>query len=135
MRYKLLVIESESALANKLVSIFTGAGFATTVASNYPEVLMQMEKFKPDIVIMESMLPDRDGFEVCSELRTRFHITVILLGQDRSDGVRKRVMESGAVLYEVKPYRYFILAARMKSILRWAPDSSFYELAKIRRSG
>ena len=118
MKYRILVIESEPSLANKLVSIFTGEGFATAAASDYAEAVTQMERFNPDMVVMESVLPDKDGFEVCSEFHNRFHVPVILLGQDHSDQVWERVMEAGADQYEVKPYRYLSLTARMKSILR-----------------
>jgi DNA-binding response OmpR family regulator len=121
MRSRILVIESEPNLTNKLVSIFTAVGFATAVASDYSEALMQMERFNPDMVIMESVLPDKDGFEVCSEFHNRFHVPVILLGQDLSDRAWERVMESGADHYEVKPYRYLSLVARMKAILRYRP--------------
>jgi len=118
VKYRILVIESEPVVANKLVSIFTGEGFATAAASDYTEAVIQMERFNPDMVVMESVLPDKDGFEVCSEFHNRFHVPVILLGQDHSDQVWERVMESGADHYEVKPYRYLPLTARMKSILR-----------------
>jgi DNA-binding response OmpR family regulator len=67
---------------------------------------------------MDSVLPDKDGFEVCSELHNRFHVPVILLGQEHSDQTWERVMESGVDHYEVKPYHYLSLAARVKSILR-----------------
>jgi len=125
MRYKVLVIESEPTLRNKLASAFAGEGFYITAASDYSEALMQIESFSPDIVIMESVLQDRDGFEVCSELRNRFHIPVILVGQDCNDRVWERMIEAGADHYEVKPFRYLSLAARVRAILRrYSPTAS-----------
>jgi len=86
---------------------------------------MQIESFSPDMVIMESVLPDKDGFEGCSELHNRLHIPVILMGQDYSDGLWERVMETGADHYEVKPCRYLSLAARVRAILRrYSPTDS-----------
>ena len=118
MRYKVLVIENEATLRNKLVSAFAGEGFSITAASDYSEALTQIESFSPDMVIMESELPDKDGFEVCSELHNRLHIPVILLGQDYGDGLWEKVIEAGADHYEVKPCRYLTLAARVRAILR-----------------
>jgi two-component system, OmpR family, response regulator len=116
--YRVLVVTSEPVITNKLIPIFTEDGFATAVASDYSEASIQMGRFNPDMVIMDSILPDKDGFEVCSEFRNRFHVPVILLGQDRSDQAWERWGESGADHYEVKPYRYLSLVARVKSILR-----------------
>jgi len=125
MRYRVLVIESEASLRNKLVSAFAGGGFSITAASDYSEALMQIGNFSPDMDIMESVLPDKDGFKACSELRSRFHIPVILVGQDRNDRVWERVMEAGADHYEVKPLRYLSLAARVRAILRrYSPTTS-----------
>jgi len=74
---------------------------------------------------VELELPDKDGFEVCSELHNHLHIPVILLGQDCNDGLWEKAIEAGADHYEVKPCRYLSLAARVRAILRrYSPIAS-----------
>lgn len=118
MHDRVLIVENEPSLGEKLVSVFAQAGFVVADVSDYSQALQRLDEFKPDLIVMESLLPDRDGFQACSELRSRFDIPVILLGQDSDDRVWERVREAGADHYEVKPCKYLALVARVKAILR-----------------
>ena len=118
MHYRVLIVENEPSLRQELVSAFTQVGFIVVDVPDYSQTLQRLYEFKVDLVVMDSFLPDWDGFEACSELRSRFDIPVILLGQDSGDRVWERVMEADADHYEVKPCRYLALVARAKAILR-----------------
>jgi len=118
MTDRILIVEGERSLREGLISVFTEAGFAVANVPDYPEAVLKIDEFKPDIIIMDSVLPGRDGMEACSEFYGTFGIPVVLLGEDSSDEVWKRVMEVGADLYQVKPFSYRELAARVKAILR-----------------
>jgi len=115
---RVLIIEGEPFVRKELISAFTEAGFAVDNLPDYPEALLKIDESKPDIIIMDVVLPGRDGMEACSELHGTFGIPVVLLGEDSSDEVWERVMEVGADLYQVKPFGYLSLVARVKAILR-----------------
>ncbi len=101
-----------------LVSAFTEAGFTAVGVADYPAVLLRIDEFGPDIVVMDAALPGKDGFEACLELRSTFDIPVVLLGESPTDSVWERIMEVGADCYGVKPCGHLVLVARVKAILR-----------------
>jgi CheY-like chemotaxis protein len=115
---RILIVENEPSLREELVSVFKQAGFAVSDASDYSQALQRLYEFKVSLIIMESLLPDWDGFDASYEFRNRFGIPVILLGQDSSDQVWEKVMGANAEHYEIKPCKCQALVARAKVILR-----------------
>ncbi len=118
MTDSILIIEGEPTLRRKLASALSQASFAVVDVPDYPEALLKIDEFKPDMVIVDESLPGRDGIEVCSQLRSTFGVPVVLLGEDSSDEMWERVMEAEVDLYLVKPFSYRELVARVKAILR-----------------
>ena len=118
MTYSILIIESEPTLRIELTSALSEAGFAVSSVPDYPEALLKLDEFKPDIVIVDEVLAGGDGMEACYRLHSTFGLPVILLGEDSSDEVWGRVMEVEADLYLIKPFSYRELIARVKAILR-----------------
>jgi len=78
-----------------------------------PSVPLIFLSFLPDMVIVDEILPSGDSMQVCSQLHSTFGIPVVLLGEDSSDEVWGTLMEAGADLYLIKPFRYRELAARV----------------------
>jgi len=118
MTDNILIIEGDPALRKELISASTEAGFAVVDVSDYLEALLKLDTFEPSLTILDEKLPLVDGWEACSQLHRAFNIPVIVLGEDSSDEVWKRVMEAEADLYLVKPFSYRELVARVKAILR-----------------
>lgn len=114
---RILIVEDKPALREELVLAFKQAGFAVSEASNYSQALQKLQESKIKLVVMESLLPDKDGFEASYEFRSRFGIPVILLGEDSSDHAWEKAMKAEVDHYELKPYRYLPLVARAKIIL------------------
>ena len=114
----ILIIEGEPSLSQELTSALAKAGFAVVNVPNFPEALVKLTQFKPDLVITDVVLPGGDGMEACYQLHNIFGIPIVLLGEDSSDEVWGRVMEADADLYLVKPFSYPELVARVKAILR-----------------
>ena len=116
---KILIIVSDLTLSSELASIFDEGGFSVACIPDYPEALLELCEFKPDIVILDEDLPGFNGIEACFELHSIFCVPVILLGEDSSGQAWARAVEAGADFYLVKPSSYDeSLVARARAILR-----------------
>jgi DNA-binding response OmpR family regulator len=104
MPSRILVIERVEFLRERLVSLFAQEGFTMAAASDYHEAQSAMVCFSPDLIIMDAILSDKDGFKACSELHTSLGVPIILIGQEGSDKAWPRAVESGADLYLIKPF-------------------------------
>ena len=115
----ILVIEGETSLRKELTSALEKASYAVVDAANFPEALLKLPQFKPDLVIMDAVLPGGDGMDACYQLRDILGVPVVLIGSEKSSAeLWGRVLEAEADLYLVKPLRYWELVARVKAILR-----------------
>ena len=100
---------------------FESAGFRTTIASDGNEALFQAEELLPELIILDWMLPERSGIEVCRELRKRksTKATPIIMLTARSEEIDKvKGLENGADDYVVKPFSPKELIARSRALLR-----------------
>src|SRR6478609_172156 len=119
---RILVIEDEKKTAAFLAKGFREAGFDVDVARDGESGLEQARAAKFDLLIVDIMLPNKDGWEVVAELR-REGVRVQILFLTARDSVRDRVkgLELGADDYLVKPFAFSELLARVRSVLRRAP--------------
>ena len=117
----ILIVEDEPPLVEVIKYNFESAGFRTTVASDGNEALFQAEELLPELIILDWMLPERSGIEVCRELRKRENTkaTPIIMLTARSEEIDKvKGLENGADDYVVKPFSPKELIARSKALLR-----------------
>lgn len=118
---RVLVIEDDRDIQELLETLFReersqlSLGLATTGA----EGLRLFEEERPDLVILDIMLPDRDGFEVCRELRARAsRVPILMLTARGSESDIVRGLQLGADDYVVKPFSLSVLLARVDALLR-----------------
>jgi two-component system sensor histidine kinase/response regulator len=114
-----LIIDDEPANLGVLFEHFRHNGLKTLIAQSGHFALQILERFQPDIVLLDIMLPDTDGFELCKQIRERNKdpdIPVIFLSA-LSDTERKiRALELDAVDYITKPFEPQEIIARIKGI-------------------
>jgi two-component system, OmpR family, response regulator RegX3 len=112
---RVLLVEDEEPIAEPLVTGLRRAGFDVTWVANAAEAVAAPEH---DLVLLDLRLPDRDGYEVCRELRARSRVPIIVISA-RGDEVDRVVgLELGADDYLVKPFGFRELLARINAVTR-----------------
>jgi DNA-binding response OmpR family regulator len=114
----ILVVDDERAIVDLVRLYLEKEGFAVVAAADGDEALTLHDRHDPDLVVLDVMLPKRDGFEACREIRRRGDTPILMLTA-RSEDVDAIVgLELGADDYVTKPFNPRALVARVKAILR-----------------
>ncbi|MBC8182605.1 response regulator transcription factor [candidate division KSB1 bacterium] len=118
MGKSVLVIDDDEKLNNLLKDYLSKFGFKVTTAIHPDDGLDILEQELPDIIILDIMLPDKDGFEVCKEIRKTHSVPILMLTARGEVTDRIVGLELGADDYLPKPFEPRELVARIQSILR-----------------
>ncbi|MDA2925113.1 response regulator transcription factor [Acidobacteria bacterium AH-259-L09] len=130
-----LIIEDEPGLVNGLRDAFEHQGFEVVWASDGKAGLELALSRQPDIIILDLMLPKKDGMEVCRELRARnIHTPVIMLTARSEEPDRVAGLEIGADDYVTKPFSVRELIARTKAVLRRSTQQGVGEQVRVGES-
>jgi DNA-binding response OmpR family regulator len=114
----ILVVEDESSIASFVALYLKNAGYAVRTAATGSEGLSQAAAHEPSLIVLDLMLPDIDGIEVCKRIRQRSDVPILMLTA-RDEDVDKIIgLEVGADDYLTKPFNPRELVARVKSVLR-----------------
>jgi two-component system response regulator RegX3 len=115
---RILVVEDEPGIAEPLAAHFAREGFVATIASTVAEARAALQREAPDLVVLDVMLPDGDGRDLCRELRASSTVPIVMLTARGEDVDRIVGLELGADDYVVKPFSAGELVARIRAILR-----------------
>jgi two-component system, OmpR family, alkaline phosphatase synthesis response regulator PhoP len=128
-----LVVEDESSIASFVALYLKNAGYTVRTAANGAEALSQVAASLPALIVLDLMLPDIDGIEVCRRIRKTSDVPILMLTA-RDEDVDKIIgLEVGADDYLTKPFNPRELVARVKSILRRAtPERRQLESKELR---
>jgi DNA-binding response OmpR family regulator len=119
----ILIVDDEPAIVELAQLYLHKDGYQTITAADGIEAMVQVKKSRPDLIVLDLMLPGLDGWEVCKRVRAETNIPILMLTA-RSDDVDKIVgLELGADDYLTKPFNPRELTARIKAILRRAQAS------------
>jgi DNA-binding response OmpR family regulator len=127
MRKKLLIVEDNTELLELLRLSFKQAGFSISTAINGLEAIKKARAVSPDLILLDLVLPELDGFAVCESLRRgeeTSSIPIIMLTGLTSEFTRYAGMESGADEYVTKPTSPDQLLPRIKHWLRHPPPKA-----------
>jgi len=124
MNKKLLIVEDEKHLAVGLQTNFELQGYQVTVAEDGPRGLALFEKWKPDIIILDLMLPGIDGLEVLSQIRkTDPFLPILVLSAKNEDENRVLCLANGSDDFLAKPFNLDELVLRVKRLMKWTESS------------
>ena len=114
----ILVVEDESSIASFVALYLKNAGYAVSTAATGGEGLEKVESDSPALIVLDLMLPDIDGIEVCRRIRATSDVPILMLTA-RDEDVDKIIgLEVGADDYMTKPFNPREMVARVKAILR-----------------
>lgn len=122
MKGRVLIVDDDSALAEMLGIVLRSEGYEDAIVTRGDKVMPVFREFKPDLVLLDLMLPGRDGIDVCKDIRAESGVPIVMLTA-KSDTVDIVVgLESGADDYVVKPFKPKELVARVRARLRRTDD-------------
>ncbi len=114
----MLVVDDDTALAEMLGIVLRGEGFDTSFCADGAQALEAFRSSRPDLVLLDVMLPGKDGIEVCRQIRAESGVPIVMLTA-KTDTVDVVIgLESGADDYVVKPFKPKELVARVRARLR-----------------
>jgi two-component system response regulator RegX3 len=115
---RVLVVEDEESFSDALSYMLRREGFEVSIAGTGPAALTEFDRAGPDIVLLDLMLPDMSGTEVCRQLRQKSPVPIIMVTARDSEIDKVVGLEIGADDYVTKPYSPRELVARIRAVLR-----------------
>jgi len=119
----ILVVDDEQSYRDALSVALEREGFIVETAADGAEAIMRFESSRPALVLLDVMLPQMSGVDVCRELRTRSQVPIIMVTARNAEIDAVVGLEVGADDYVTKPFRLRELVARVRAALRRAPSN------------
>ena len=121
---QILMIEDDTDAANLMAFVLERNGYSVLIATNGQAGLQMASEHQPDLVLLDRMLPDMDGLEVCRRLRQRSSVPILVLTARTSVADRVDGLDTGANDYLLKPCAHEELLARIRAHLRLGVPTS-----------
>lgn len=123
----ILLVEDDASLAEWIKQYLQGHGYQLRHIARGDLVVADVQQQKPDLIILDVMLPGKNGFDICRELRTFYNGPILMLTALNEETDEVLGLELGANDYLNKPVRPRVLLARIKALLRREPQEQLYE--------
>jgi DNA-binding response OmpR family regulator len=117
MTTKIFVIDDDSAVTDLLSVLLNTQGFQVWATNSSSEGLTQIREKKPDLVILDLMMPEMDGWEVCKAVRAFSDVPIIVLSALNDPSMVASVLDAGADDYLTKPTPSRVLVAHIKRLV------------------
>lgn len=117
-KQRILIVDDDENIAELISLYLLKECFATEIASNGRDALELVTSFDPHLILLDIMLPDIDGYEVCTEIRKTKHTPIIMLSAKGEIFDKVLGLKLGADDYMIKPFDSNELVARVKAVLR-----------------
>lgn len=120
---KILIVDDEENICELVRLYIENEGFDAIIANDGQEAVAKFNKEKPDLILLDIMLPIKDGWQVCREIRAQSKVPIIMLTAKGETFDKVLGLELGADDYVVKPFEPKELIARIRAVLRRSADS------------
>jgi len=120
MAKKILIVDDEPNIVTALEFLLQRSGYEVLIARNGDEALKALESARPDLVLLDIMMPVKSGYEICKRIRERpdwAHIKVVMLSAKGRDAEVNKGMAMGADLYVTKPFSTRELMEKIRRLL------------------
>jgi DNA-binding response OmpR family regulator len=123
MSHKILIVDDEPNIVTSLQFLMTRQGYETQVARNGEEALAAVETFRPDLLLLDAMMPKMDGYQVAQRLRDTgwSDLRIVMLTAKGRESEIAKGMAVGADLYVTKPFSTRDLIDQVSALLGEAP--------------
>ncbi len=118
MPTKLLVIDDDSAVTELLSLLLKSHGYDVMAVNSGPDGIGLLREKKADLIILDLMMPDMDGWEVCKEVRKFSSVPIIILSALNDPAMIASILDAGADDYLTKPASSSVLVAHIKQLVR-----------------
>ena len=123
MQNKILIVDDDENICELLNLYLKKDGFDTSIAYNGRQAVELAEKYNPDLILLDIMLPELDGWQVCREIRKKSEVPIIMLTAKGETFDKILGLELGADDYVTKPFDTKEVVARIKAVLRRSNDN------------
>ncbi len=123
MQYKILIVDDDENICELLHLYLKKDGFDTVIAHDGKQAVEYAEKYSPDLIMLDIMLPELDGWQVCREIRKKSEVPIIMLTAKGETFDKILGLELGADDYVTKPFDTKEVIARIKAVLRRSQDN------------
>src|ERR671936_2601927 len=128
---RILVVDDDPMVATTIERVLLPEGYQVDIALGGLAALSRVKERRPDLVILDLMMPGVDGLEVCRRLRADDKLPILLLTARSGTADRVRGLDTGADDYLVKPFAYAELLARVRALLRRATPAGRAEILRF----
>ena len=119
----ILIVDDNESICNILYHYGKEAGYTMVIAHTGQEGLTYFTNYKPDVILLDVMLPDIDGFEVCQCIRKVSRVPILMITAKTADQDRVMGLDIGADDYILKPFSCQEVMARIRAVLRRTEDN------------
>lgn len=132
MKYKILIVDDDENICELLRLYLEKEGYETVVANDGEQAVSFAQKYSPDLILLDIMLPRLDGWQVCREIR-KFSETPIIMITAKGEVFDKILgLELGADDYITKPFDTKEVVARVKAVLRRSNDKNKKQISEVK---
>ena len=117
-KQKILIVDDDNNIAELISLYLTKECFETMIVNDGESVMLSMETFSPNLILLDIMLPGMDGYQVCREVRAKYSVPIIMLSAKGEVFDKVLGLDLGADDYIEKPFDSKELVARAKAVLR-----------------
>ena len=115
---RLLIVEDDHKIADLLSKFLTGEGFETSIVTDGANAVAAIHETQPEVVLLDLMLPNKDGMEICRDARKTYQGIIIMMTASDDEFNELMALQVGVDDYVTKPVRLPILLARIKAVTR-----------------